>query len=175
MADRIILTIGTRKGVFVAEAAKTRRSFTLRGPMGPGVPVYSTLIDTRGTPRLYSSSCGSRVNQGERKKQAGRTRRRAPGHDRRAGRPRSQRRMAGRSPTSGLSKRAPVRRICGAEWSRRLCSEAATAAIRGKWSPASAITITRVNGAPAPAACACTPSFAMAIGCTLASRPVDTI
>src|ERR1700675_1433201 len=57
MADRVILTIGTKKGVFVADAAKPRRSFALRGPMGPGVPVYSTLIDTRGTPRLYASSC----------------------------------------------------------------------------------------------------------------------
>ena len=57
MADRVILTIGTRKGVFVAEAAKPRRSFALRGPFGPGVPVYSTLIDTRATPRLYASSC----------------------------------------------------------------------------------------------------------------------
>src|SRR4029077_13820800 len=51
------LTIGTKKGVFVAEAAKTRRKFALRGPSGPGVPVYSTLIDTRSSPRLYASSC----------------------------------------------------------------------------------------------------------------------
>ena len=57
MADRVILTIGTKKGVFVADAAKPRRSFSLRGPFGPGIPVYSTLIDTRGTPRLYASSC----------------------------------------------------------------------------------------------------------------------
>src|SRR6187431_3751674 len=57
VADRIILTIGTKKGVFVAESAKSRSSFQLRGPFGPGVPVYSTLIDTRGTPRLYASSC----------------------------------------------------------------------------------------------------------------------
>lgn len=57
MADRVVLTIGTRKGVFVAEAAKPRRRFALRGPFGDGVPVYSTLIDTRGTPRLYASSC----------------------------------------------------------------------------------------------------------------------
>ena len=57
MTDRVILTIGTKKGVFVAEAAKPRRSFALRGPFGPGVPVYSTLIDARGTPRLYASSC----------------------------------------------------------------------------------------------------------------------
>lgn len=57
MSERVMLTIGTRKGVFVAEAAKTRRRFTLRGPFGAGVPVYSTLIDTRGAPRIYASSC----------------------------------------------------------------------------------------------------------------------
>ena len=57
MADRVILTIGTKKGVFVAEGARPRRRFTLSGPLGSGAPVYSTLIDTRGTPRLYASSC----------------------------------------------------------------------------------------------------------------------
>jgi len=57
VAERVIVTIGTRKGVFVAEAPRTRRTFALRGPFGPGVPVYSTLIDTRGTPALYASSC----------------------------------------------------------------------------------------------------------------------
>jgi len=57
MADRIVLTIGTKKGVFVAEAGATRRRFDLRGPFGPGVPVYATLIDTRGAPVLYASSC----------------------------------------------------------------------------------------------------------------------
>jgi hypothetical protein len=57
MADRVLLTIGTRKGVFVAEAAKARRRFALRGPFGPGVPVYSTLVDPRGTPTVYASSC----------------------------------------------------------------------------------------------------------------------
>jgi hypothetical protein len=57
MPDRVVVTLGTRKGVFVAEAARTRRRFTLRGPFGPGVPVYATLIDVRGTPRLYASSC----------------------------------------------------------------------------------------------------------------------
>ena len=57
MADRVVLTIGTKKGVFVAEAAKPRRRFALRGPSGAGVPVYATLIDARGAPRLYASSC----------------------------------------------------------------------------------------------------------------------
>ena len=57
MPDRVVLTIGTKKGLFVAEAAKTRKSFALRGPFGPGVGVYASLIDTRGTPRIYASSC----------------------------------------------------------------------------------------------------------------------
>ena len=59
MANRLILCIGTKKGLFVAEASKTRRRFALRGPFGPGVAVYSALIDTRGTPRLYASSCNA--------------------------------------------------------------------------------------------------------------------
>jgi len=57
VADRVVLTIGTKKGVFVAEGSKSRRRFALRGPCGPGIPVYSTLIDTRGTPRIFASSC----------------------------------------------------------------------------------------------------------------------
>ena len=59
MPERVILSIGTKKGLFIAEAAKPRRSFSLRGPFGPGVAVYSTLIDTRGKPRIYGSSCNA--------------------------------------------------------------------------------------------------------------------
>ena len=59
MPERVILCIGTKKGLFVAEAAKTRRSFALRGPFGSGVAVYAALIDTRGTPRIYASSCNA--------------------------------------------------------------------------------------------------------------------
>src|SRR6266496_6458224 len=59
MANRILLCIGTKKGLFVAEGAKTRLSFSLRGPFSEGVAVYSALIDARGTPRLYASSCNA--------------------------------------------------------------------------------------------------------------------
>ena len=59
MPERVILCIGTKKGLFVAEAPKTRRSFALRGPFGSGVAVYAALIDTRGTPRLFASSCNA--------------------------------------------------------------------------------------------------------------------
>jgi len=59
MPERVILCIGTRKGLFVAQAPKARRSFALRGPFSSGVAVYAALIDMRGTPRLYASSCNS--------------------------------------------------------------------------------------------------------------------
>ena len=59
MPERVVLCIGTRKGLFVAEASATRRRFTLRGPFGQGVAVYSALIDTRGTPRVFASSCNA--------------------------------------------------------------------------------------------------------------------
>jgi len=45
MSERLILCIGTRKGLFVAESSKTRRKFELRGPFAPGVGVYSALVD----------------------------------------------------------------------------------------------------------------------------------
>ena len=57
MPEKVILSIGTKKGHFVAEAAKTRRKWTIRGPFAPGVAVYSTLIDTRGAPKILFSSC----------------------------------------------------------------------------------------------------------------------
>jgi photosystem II stability/assembly factor-like uncharacterized protein len=57
MPDRVVLAVGTKKGVFVAETNKARKSFKLRGPFGPGVGVYATMIDTRGKPTIYASSC----------------------------------------------------------------------------------------------------------------------
>ncbi len=58
MADRVVLAIGTKKGVFVAESSSQRGRFDLRGPFGEGVGVYTTMIDTRGkAPRVYASSC----------------------------------------------------------------------------------------------------------------------
>lgn len=59
MPERVFLCIGTKKGLFVAEASKNRRNFALRGPFGSGVAVYAALIETRGTPRIYASSCNA--------------------------------------------------------------------------------------------------------------------
>src|SRR5947207_8412163 len=59
MPNRVILCIGTKKGLFVAESPKARRRFALRGPFGAGVAVYAALADTRASPRLYASSCNA--------------------------------------------------------------------------------------------------------------------
>lgn len=57
MSDRVVVSVGTKKGVFVAESNRNRKSFTLQGPSGPGVAVYTTLVDARSSPRIYASSC----------------------------------------------------------------------------------------------------------------------
>src|SRR5262249_7336195 len=59
MPDRVVLCIGTKKGLFAAEASRTRRGFDLRGPFGAGVAVNAALVDPRGTPRIYASSCNA--------------------------------------------------------------------------------------------------------------------
>jgi len=59
MAETLVLAIGTRKGLFVAHGSKGRKKFALHGPFGAGVAVYSALIDTRGSGRLYASSCNA--------------------------------------------------------------------------------------------------------------------
>ena len=59
MSARVVLCLGTRKGLFVAEGSRNRKRFELRGPFHPGAAVYSALVDTRGTPRIYASSCNA--------------------------------------------------------------------------------------------------------------------
>src|ERR1051326_6294064 len=59
MANRLVLCIGTKKGLFVAESSKNRKRLSLHGPFGPGVAVYSALVETRGSPKIYASSCNS--------------------------------------------------------------------------------------------------------------------
>ena len=58
MAEKVLLTIGTKKGLFVARSSKSRGKFDLRGPFGRGIPVYASLVDARGKrPVIYAGSC----------------------------------------------------------------------------------------------------------------------
>ncbi|MCA9195389.1 MAG: hypothetical protein KDB03_26640 [Planctomycetales bacterium] len=57
MTAKLVLCIGTKKGLFVAESSHKRKRFDLRGPFGPGVGVNATLVDDRASPKIYASSC----------------------------------------------------------------------------------------------------------------------
>jgi photosystem II stability/assembly factor-like uncharacterized protein len=58
VAQKVVLTIGTKKGLFVAQSSSSRGKFDLRGPFGRGIPVYASLVDTRGKrPVIYAGSC----------------------------------------------------------------------------------------------------------------------
>ena len=59
MSEKVLVCIGTKKGLFVAESSKLRKKFELRGPFAAGVSIYSTLIDNRGAPKVYASSCNA--------------------------------------------------------------------------------------------------------------------
>ena len=128
MPERVILTIGTKKGLFVAQAPKSRRSFALNGPIGPGVAVYATLIDTRGTPRLYASSCnaffGMKVLRSTDLGKTFKETKSAPAFPKDDG---------ARWPTSGRSKRGTTRRTFCVAWSQLHFSDQPTGAIPGRW------------------------------------------
>ncbi len=128
MPETIILTIGTKKGLFVAQSRNSRRSFALRGPFGPGVAVYATLIDTRGTPRLYASSCnaffGMKVLRSTDLGKTFKETKSAPAFPKDDG---------VRLPTSGRSNRGMTGRTCSVAWSRHRSSGQGTPETRGRW------------------------------------------
>ena len=170
MPDRVILTIGTKKGLFVAEAAKTRRSFALRGPFGPGVAVYSTLIDTRGTPRLYASSCnaffGMKVLRSTDLGKKFKETKSAPAFPKDDGRALAN--IWSLEPGDGKKDLLVRRRAGGAvpqPRRRRFVGDGA-----GHQQPRARPQV----AARATAACACTRSSATATACTSASRPAAT-
>jgi len=58
VAQKVVLTIGRKKGLFVAQSSKSRGKFDLRGRSGAASPVYASLVDTRGKrPVIYAGSC----------------------------------------------------------------------------------------------------------------------
>jgi hypothetical protein len=161
--EKVILTIGTRKGLFLAEASKSRGKFTLKGPFGSGVAVYSTLVDTRGTkPVMYASSCnaffGMKVLKSTDMGKTWKETKSAPAFPKDDGRalqniwsleagPGKHEIWAGVEPASLFKSHDG-----GDSWE-----------------------IIRANGSRAPAASACTPSCATAIAFTSVSPPAGII
>jgi hypothetical protein len=55
MASRVIVAVGTKKGLFVFEGSPGAKRLELRGPFFAGMPLNTALIDRRGkTPRLMA-------------------------------------------------------------------------------------------------------------------------
>ncbi len=53
MADRVILCVGTKRGLFLLESGKGRKRWKVTGPLLKGWSVPYAFVDTRGTPRIH--------------------------------------------------------------------------------------------------------------------------
>lgn len=56
MAKRVILSVGTKRGLFLLEAGAGRKRWQVTGPLLKGWSVPYAFIDTRGAPRLHASA-----------------------------------------------------------------------------------------------------------------------
>ena len=56
MPDRVILCVGTKRGLFVLESDRARSSWNVRGPILKGWQIYHAVVDTRGTPRVHAAA-----------------------------------------------------------------------------------------------------------------------
>jgi hypothetical protein len=53
MAEKVILSVGTKRGLFLLESGKRRGKWVIKGPFLKGWAVQHAVIDTRGRPRLH--------------------------------------------------------------------------------------------------------------------------
>jgi hypothetical protein len=53
MAKRVILSIGTKRGLFLLESGKGRRKWKVTGPLLKGWSVPYAVLDTRSAPRIH--------------------------------------------------------------------------------------------------------------------------
>jgi len=56
MAKRVILSVGTKRGLFLLESGSGRKRWKVTGPLMKGWTVPYAVIDTRGAPRLHASA-----------------------------------------------------------------------------------------------------------------------
>ena len=57
MSGKVIISIGTKKGVFIAESSKNRGKFVVRGPFGNGVPIYAVSAQNEPDATVDYESC----------------------------------------------------------------------------------------------------------------------
>ena len=56
MADRVVVCAGTKRGLFLLEADRSRSSWKISGPHLKGWQIYHAIVDTRSTPRLHAAA-----------------------------------------------------------------------------------------------------------------------
>ncbi|MCC6740761.1 MAG: hypothetical protein IT452_17090 [Planctomycetia bacterium] len=56
MADRVVVCVGTRRGLFVYESSAKRREWKRRGPFLEGWAVYHAVVDARRSPRIHAAA-----------------------------------------------------------------------------------------------------------------------
>lgn len=56
MADKVVLSVGTKRGLFLVESNKRRQRWTVKGPFLKGWTVHHAVIDTRSTPQLHAAA-----------------------------------------------------------------------------------------------------------------------
>src|SRR5688500_18985888 len=54
MPKKVLLLVGTKRGLFMLRSAAARRSFEVEGPMISGDPVFCAAADLRGKPALFA-------------------------------------------------------------------------------------------------------------------------
>lgn len=56
MARRVVLSVGTKRGLFLLESGAARRQWKITGPLLKGWSVPYAVVDTRGKPRLHAAA-----------------------------------------------------------------------------------------------------------------------
>lgn len=56
MADKVVVCVGTKRGLFLCESDRSRSAWKLSGPHLKGWQIYHAVIDTRGTPRVHAAA-----------------------------------------------------------------------------------------------------------------------
>ncbi len=56
MSGQVVVSVGTRKGLFLFRSSARRDKWRMEGPFLKGWQVYHAVVDVRGTPRLFAAA-----------------------------------------------------------------------------------------------------------------------
>jgi len=62
MAKRVVLSVGTKRGLFLLESGSGRKRWKVTGPLLKGWQVPYAFVDTRGAPRLHAAASSFTYN-----------------------------------------------------------------------------------------------------------------